>query len=150
VVNIGDSRTYRLDPTGLNQLSVDHSLVQEMISSGVLDEETARGVPFRNVLKRAVLGDTEYPADVSRVPINEGDRILVCSDGVSSVVEDPTISEVLTTIQDPAEAAQALVDAAKSAGGHDDATAVVVDATAVDVDATTRPVWRAPDVRQQT
>lgn len=131
VVNLGDSRTYRLDATGLHQISVDHSIAQKLIDSGVVSESAPRQMPLRNMLSRAVLGETEHSPDVWRLPIEFGDRMLICSDGLWSVVDDSTIQWVLQSTRDPQAAADALVDTATQAGGSDDVTALVVDAVAI-------------------
>jgi len=81
VVNIGDSRTYRLNSDGLRQLSTDHSVVQQLIDRGAIDPSAAQSHPHRNVLTRALRPDIEYSADVWRLPMIAADRILVCSDG---------------------------------------------------------------------
>jgi protein phosphatase len=130
VVNVGDSRTYRLDAAGLHQISVDHSVAQKLIDSGVVSQSAPRQMPLRNMLSRAVFGEIEHSPDVWRLPIESGDRMLVCSDGLWSAVDDSTIRRVLQTMRDPQAAADALVDTATHAGGSDDVTVVVVDAAA--------------------
>jgi serine/threonine protein phosphatase PrpC len=130
VVNLGDSRTYRLDAAGLHQISVDHSIAQKLIDSGVVSQSAPRPMPLRNMLSRAVFGEIEHSPDVWRLPIEFGDRMLVCSDGLWSAVDDSTIRRVLQTMRDPQAAADALVDTATHAGGSDDVTVVVVDAAA--------------------
>jgi serine/threonine protein phosphatase PrpC len=129
-VNIGDSRTYRLDSSGLAQLSVDHSLAQELIFRGVASASAAP-VPLSHLLTRAVLADVAHRPDIDFVPIAVGDRILVCSDGVTGQLDDPTIARVLGSIDDPLGAAKQLVDMVVDAAGPDDATALVIDASAV-------------------
>ena len=131
VVNLGDSRTYRLDAAGLHQISVDHSVAQKLIDSGVVSQSAPRQMPLRNMLSRAVFGEVEHSPDVWRLPIEFGDRMLVCSDGLWSAVDDSTIRRVLQTKRDPQAAADALVDTATHAGGSDDVTVVVVDAAAI-------------------
>jgi serine/threonine protein phosphatase PrpC len=128
VVNLGDSRTYRLDAAGLHQISVDHSVAQNLIDSGVVSGTGPRPMPLRNMLSRAVFGEIEHSPDVWRLPIEPGDRMLVCSDGLWSVVDDPTIRRVLESVRDPQAAADALVDTATRAGSTDDVTVVVIDA----------------------
>lgn len=132
VVNIGDSRTYCLDADGFRQISVDHSLVQQLIDAGVLVPSAARSHPSRSVVTRALLAETEHWVDVWPVPMIVGDRILVCSDGLTSEVDDESIAAILRAISDPQLAANALVQAALEAGGHDNVTVLVVDAVAVD------------------
>lgn len=132
VVNIGDSRTYRLDSGGLRQISVDHSVAQTMIDTGALPASGARGsVPFGNVLTRAVMADTDHAPDMWQLPMSPGDRILVCSDGVTGTVDDATIARILGDVRDPLAAAGELVNIALEAGGRDDATALVIDAVAI-------------------
>ncbi|MFL6083280.1 MAG: protein phosphatase 2C domain-containing protein [Mycobacterium sp.] len=131
IVNIGDSRTYRLNSDGLQQLSIDHSIVQELIDMHAIDPSEARSHPTRNVLTRALRADIEYPADVWGLPIIAGDRILVCSDGLTREVDDGFISRVLRAIPDPLAAANQLVKAAVDAGGHDNVTVLIIDATEV-------------------
>jgi PPM family protein phosphatase len=132
VVNLGDSRTYRLNDAGLHQISVDHSIGQKLIDEGVIASAGSGRIPLQNILNRALVGSVAHSPDVWRLPINVGDRIMVCSDGVSSAVDDSTLRNVLETVRDPQAAAEALVESATRAGGRDDVTAVVVDAVAVE------------------
>jgi PPM family protein phosphatase len=134
VVNIGDSRTYRLNADGLRQLSIDHSIVQELIERDAIEPSAAHSHPSRNVLTRALRADIEYGADLWRVPMIAGDRILVCSDGLTKEVDDRFIASILRAILDPQAAANHLVKAAVDAGGHDNVTVLVVDATEVGPD----------------
>jgi PPM family protein phosphatase len=131
VVNIGDSRTYRLNADGLRQLTIDHSIVQELLDMGAIDPSAAQSHPSRNVLTRALRADIEYSADLWRLPMIAGDRILVCSDGLTREVDDQFIESVLRAIPDPQAAANHLVKAAVNAGGHDNVTVLVIDATEV-------------------
>jgi len=132
VVNIGDSRTYRLSGAELRQLTVDHSILQKLIDSGVIaDDGQKQQAPIRNMLTRALFGEKEHSPDVWQLPIRPADRMLVCSDGLSSTVEDSTMRRILRTVRDPQAAANTLVDAATNAGARDDVTVVVVDAVAI-------------------
>ncbi|MFH5208436.1 PP2C family protein-serine/threonine phosphatase [Antrihabitans spumae] len=128
VVNIGDSRTYKLDSDGFKQVTVDHSAVQELIDSGEIDPATANFHPIRNIVTRALLPNTEYPADVWLLPMIAGDRIMVCSDGLTREVDDNGIATVLREVADPQAAADQLVRDAVAAGGHDNVTVLIVDA----------------------
>lgn len=128
VANIGDSRTYRLDRNGLTQLTEDHTMVGALINRGAVTVEQARKFVLRHVLTRAIQAHTDDEPDVQRIPIRRGDRILVCSDGVSGELDDDAIAHVLRTVRDPQAAADELVRAVVAAGGSDDATALVVDA----------------------
>jgi protein phosphatase len=131
VVNIGDSRTYRLDLDDFRQLTIDHTVVQELIDAGAIASSAAASYPARNLLTRALLGATEHPADVSVLAMRAGDRILVCSDGLTRELDDGLIADVLRTTPEPHLAAESLITAAIGGGGHDDLTALVVDVRAI-------------------
>lgn len=158
-LNIGDSRTYRLADGELEQISVDHSVVQELIESGELSPEDAVSDRRRNIITRAIGASSTGDADYWMFPAELGDRILVCSDGLTSELPDDRIREVLHTTPDPQEAADVLVAEAVSAGGRDNITVVVVDAVSVasrpgtlletdtDIDMDTRPREAAGGVR---
>lgn len=143
VVNVGDSRTYRYAGGKLEQISVDHSLVQEMIDAGELSIEEAAGHQSRNVVTRALGAGIVSDADFWMIPAAVGDRMLVCSDGLTGELSDAQIERVLAEGSTPRRTAQALVDAANAHGGRDNVTVVIVDAVAVsradDVDGDTIP-----------
>lgn len=128
VFNIGDSRTYRYRDGDLAQLTVDHSRYQELLDEGWDADDAAARSP-RNVITRAVGGGlTELPpADVWLLPAVAGDRILLCSDGLTNELTDAEISRVLLAHPDAALAAEQLVAAAVEAGGRDNVTVVLVD-----------------------
>ena len=128
VVNIGDSRTYRLDSSGFRQISMDHTIAQELINTGRIAPAVANSIPMRNVLTRALLAAIEHPADMWLLPMIAGDRVLVCSDGLTREVDDRTIATVLRAASDPQAAANELARMAVDAGGHDNVTVLVVDA----------------------
>ena len=130
-VNIGDSRTYRLSEGALEQITVDHSVVQELIDAGRLGADDARRDRRRNIITRALGGGSTGEADYWMLPAEAGDRILVCSDGLTSEVDDATISQVLSVHNDPQDAADQLIELALQGGGRDNITAVVVDAAQV-------------------
>ncbi|MET0811461.1 MAG: protein phosphatase 2C domain-containing protein [Microbacterium sp.] len=130
-VNIGDSRTYRLAGGELEQISVDHSVVQELIEAGELSIEQAATDRRRNIITRAIGASSTGDADYWLFPAELGDRILVCSDGLTSDVPDARIREVLASAVDPQAAADLLVAEAVDAGGRDNITVVVVDAVSV-------------------
>lgn len=131
VLNIGDSRTYRLAGRRLEQLSVDHSVVQEMVAEGQITRDEARTHRDRNIITRAIGAGSASDADFWLLPAAEGDRIVVCSDGLSSEVDDALIAEIVSREVEPQAAADALVAAALAHGGKDNVTVIVVDATAV-------------------
>ncbi|WP_353114777.1 protein phosphatase 2C domain-containing protein [Microbacterium sp.] len=150
-LNIGDSRTYRLAGGELEQISVDHSVVQELIESGELSPEQAVHDRRRNIITRAIGASSTGDADYWLFPAELGDRMLVCSDGLPVEVPEQRIFEVLMTEPDPQTAADVLVEEAVAAGGRDNITVVVVDAVSVasrpgtpttsdeEIDADTRP-----------
>lgn len=148
VVNVGDSRTYHLSGGRLEQVSVDHSEVQEMVDAGLLTPSEALTHPRRHVVTRALGSRGEPQADFWYVPIHRHDRILVCSDGLTGELSDERITEVLLENPDPQGAAERLVHEAIVAGGRDNITVVVVDATGVSDDTSggsTAPRERAPE-----
>jgi protein phosphatase len=127
VFNVGDSRVYRFADGQLAQLTTDHNELAELVASGDVTPEEAVGHPLGNVLTRA-LGIAPCPEpDLLVFPPTPGERFLLCSDGLTLEVHDTEIAEILATRDDPAEAAQALVDRAVEAGGRDNVTAVVLD-----------------------
>jgi protein phosphatase len=127
VVNVGDSRVYQLQEGSLHQLTVDHSLVAELVAEGRLAEEEAEFHPHRHVLTRALGVDPEVEVDLVVLDVTAGDRILLCSDGLSREVSDLQLASVLRRLADPGEAARELVTEARLRGGNDNITVVVVD-----------------------
>ncbi|HEY3574937.1 MAG TPA: protein phosphatase 2C domain-containing protein [Arthrobacter sp.] len=128
VMNIGDSRTYRLSQGRLAQVSVDHSEVQELVESGEITAEEAAVHPRRHVVTRALGAGDETEADYWLLPIEEGDRVMVCSDGLNGELTDAQMMEILSTVEDPQEAVDALIQAALRRGGRDNITVIVIDA----------------------
>ena len=127
LANLGDSRIYAVSGGELRQVSVDHSVVQELVDSGEITATEAHEHPERHVITRALGGPRLEPADFFVLPVTEVERLLLCSDGVSGLVDDDQIAAILTETSDPRDAADRLVAAALHAGGDDNATAVVVD-----------------------
>lgn len=130
VFNVGDSRVYRFAAGVLTQITVDHSLVQEMVDDGVLTRAEAARHPERHVITRAIGTGHPVSADYWLLPVRMGDRMLVCSDGLTDVLDDAQIAVVLGSCEDPQIAAELLVDGAVEAGSRDNVTAVIVDAAA--------------------
>jgi protein phosphatase len=125
--HVGDSRAYLLREGELSQITDDHSLVEEMVRGGELTPEQAESHPQRSIITRALGIDPEVDVDVYPVQLHAGDRVLLCSDGLTTMVRSDVIAEILARESDPKRAAQLLVDAANDAGGEDNVTAVVVD-----------------------
>ena len=130
-MNLGDSRIYRLAGETLEQISVDHSVVQELVDSGRITPEQARRDNRRNVITRAMGAGSVGEADYWVLPAAAGDRFLLCTDGLSNDVPEERLREVLMTVPQPGQAALSLVHDALAASGRDNITAVVVDALGV-------------------
>jgi PPM family protein phosphatase len=127
LANVGDSRTYRFNAGTLTQLSVDHSVAEELVAQGALSEAEAAIHPKRHILTRALGITTQVEVDLWQVVPVEGDRYLLCSDGLSNEVIPDVLASVLSSVRDPQEAAETLVHLANDSGGSDNITAVVVD-----------------------
>jgi serine/threonine protein phosphatase PrpC len=126
LVHVGDSRAYRLRGGQLEQLTRDHSFVAEQVRQGRMTEEEAGHSGLQNVLVRALGVGAEVEADVTDELALDDDIILLCSDGLTRELTDAQITAVLGECEDPKEAADRLVDAAKEAGGGDNITVVVL------------------------
>src|SRR4051794_33421060 len=127
MANIGDSRTYLLRDGELTQLSRDDSLVQDLVDAGHLTYEQARRHPARNVVMHALDGDPERRATTQLIPARSGDRLLLCSDGLSDIVEHAALLTLLSECRDPNECADALVNLALEQGARDNVSAIVAD-----------------------
>ena len=127
IVNVGDSRAYRLSGGDLDQISDDHSLVGELYREGRLTADEARAHPQKNIVTRAVGIDRYVVVDEFQVLPQTGDRYLLCSDGLTDELTEGDIASVLRTIDDPGAAAEDLVRRANEAGGRDNTTVIVVD-----------------------
>ncbi|MGW3723948.1 MerR family transcriptional regulator [Streptomyces sp. NPDC000851] len=127
LVHIGDSRAYLLRDGGLFRITHDHTMVQSMIDEGRLTPEEAASHPDRALLLKSLTGTTPASPDLHLHDTHPGDRFLLCSDGLSTVVPDARIRQVLTAPSSPDEAVRALVDAANAAGGPDNVSCVVAD-----------------------
>ncbi|MFT4043489.1 MAG: protein phosphatase 2C domain-containing protein [Gordonia sp. (in: high G+C Gram-positive bacteria)] len=132
ILNIGDSRTYRYQNGTLNQLTRDHSQVQEFVDAGVITPEEARIDPRRNVITRALgAGMIEPVADYFTTVALPGDVLLICSDGLTGELPDEEIAGILASAHDSRDAADALVNAALALGAHDNVTVIVITVTDV-------------------
>ena len=126
VFNVGDSRVYRQRDGVLEQLSHDHSFAQELVDAGSMAKEDVNAYRGRNVITRAV-GSDDSPADITLWAMQSAERVLVCSDGLTTEVTDASIARLLGAHPDPQEAADELVARAILNGGRDNVTAVVID-----------------------
>jgi len=127
VAHVGDSRAYRLRGGELERLTEDHTLVARMVREGRIRPEDAERHPQRSIITRALGVDPEISVDLTTVELGEGDRLLLCSDGLTSMIAEHDISDVLTREQDAQAAADSLVDLANDAGGEDNVTVVIID-----------------------
>ena len=127
VGHVGDSRAYLLRDGELHQLTHDHTLVQSLIDEGRLTADEAVGHPRRSVLVRTLQEGSPAEPDLFTVEGRVGDRFLVCSDGVTAVLDDDEIHEVLADVVEPADAVDRLIALANEGGGPDNITCVVAD-----------------------
>jgi PPM family protein phosphatase len=127
VFNIGDSRVYKLRGRTFEQVTVDHSVVQELVDSGAISREQAESHPDSNVITRAI-GFNEIPApDFWLIPVTEGLRLMICSDGLTKELSDDDMRAHMVAGLPARETARALVEAALGRGGRDNVTVIVVD-----------------------
>jgi PPM family protein phosphatase len=134
LVNLGDSRIYRFVDGQLEQVSVDHSLVQELVDEGSITREEMGTHPARHVVTRALGGPDRADADYFLLPLPRAERILLCSDGITEMIDDQAVATIVGDAVDPRDAADRLVAEAVRAGGRDNATAVVVDVMGLESD----------------
>ncbi len=127
--HMGDSRTYRFRNGSLKQLTRDHSLVQDQLDRGLISAEEARHHSMRNVVLRAVGVDPAPALDTLRGPVQPGDLFLLCSDGLTDMVTDDAIADVLATARPLETLADRLIEIAKQAGGRDNVTVVLAKIT---------------------
>ena len=127
VFNVGDSRVYRLAGGELEQISVDHSVVQDLLDRGEIDPAQAAAHPHRHVITRAIETRAMPMPDYWLIPAGRADRLLICTDGLTTELTDDDLAAVLRQVTDPQEAAEQLVSRALAAGGRDNISAVVVD-----------------------
>ncbi len=125
IVNVGDSRCYLLRGGELKQLTLDHSVVQTLVNNGSITPEQARTHPRKNLITRAVGIEDKVESDPYHFDRQEGDVILLCSDGLSNVVDGTSLAELLTCHPDPEECCRALLARAVEQGAPDNVTAVV-------------------------
>ena len=127
LANVGDSRTYLFRHGRLRRVTIDHSYVQELVSTGHITDDEARTHPRRNIITRALGIEPDVKVDWWTLPLVRGDRFLLCSDGLVDEVADPDITRVLRDNTDPQTAVDLLIAMANAAGGRDNVTVIVVD-----------------------
>lgn len=130
--HVGDSRAYLLHNGTLHRATDDHSLVEELVREGRLTPEQAEAHPQRSIVTRALGVDDEVDVDLYTLDITAGDRVVLCSDGLTTMVRERDIERLARTEADPQHLAEALVAAANTAGGEDNITVVVIDVLEAD------------------
>ena len=126
VANVGDSRAY-ICADVIQQISVDHSLVEEMVQMGGLDRNKARNHPDKNIITRAIGARNFVDVDLFRVRLEKEDTILLCSDGMSNMVDDDTMRDIIVSDGTLKERAHRLVDLANENGGRDNISVILVE-----------------------
>ena len=127
LVNIGDSRAYLFRGGFIRQLTEDHTYVNELVRAGTLTKAEARDHPKKNIITKALGALAEAEPDFFSLPAEEGDRVLLCTDGLSGELTDAEIARILAAESDPQACADALVSAANEMGGRDNITVIVID-----------------------
>lgn len=126
VAHVGDSRAYRLRDGQLAKLTADHSWVEEQLQRGIISEEEAKNHRWKNVITRALGNKLDVDVDVATHEMYDGDVYLLCSDGLSGMVEQDHMEELLTKYPDLEECADALISAANDAGGNDNISLILI------------------------
>ena len=127
IANVGDSRIYLFRPTGFRQISEDHSWVNEQLEKKLITPEDARVHPWRNVITRALGSRESVEVDIFIERVREGDQLLLCTDGLSGMLDDITLFEILTEAgTSPEDKSERLIEEAKRAGGSDNITHILI------------------------
>jgi len=127
VAHVGDSRAYLWHDSRLQLLTCDHSLVEAQVQAGVLDRDRSAGSADQNILLRVLGGAPEVDVDLHEVPVQPGDYLLLCSDGLTRMVPDAALAEVIARWRTPQRICDQLIDAANRNGGADNITVIVVE-----------------------
>jgi len=126
LVHVGDSRAYILDSEGIRQVTRDHSWVAEQVANGILTPDEARKHPFRNVITQALGNGGDLDVAVQEIRVKELDRLLLCSDGLSGMVQDSDIWNIVQNAQSLQGAARELIERARNNGGEDNITVIII------------------------
>lgn len=130
LAHVGDSRAYLLRDGRIARVTNDHSWVFEQVQAGMITEEEAERHPFRNVITRALGGASSVMPDASEVDLQPGDRVLLCSDGLSGMLSEADMTKIVAEAPDAETACRRLIEAANDRGGHDNITAIVIKVVA--------------------
>jgi len=126
LAHVGDSRAYILGPDGIRQVTRDHSWVAEQVANGILTPSEARVHPFRNVITQALGNGGELEVEVQEIALSESERLLLCSDGLSGMIGDKQIWDIVEHSDSVQSAVESLISVAREHGGEDNITAVLV------------------------
>jgi len=126
IAHVGDSRLYLVREGKITRLTSDHSWVNEQVQSGVIDSEQARNHPLRNVVTRALGGRPDLEVDVQRLEMQPGDRLLLCSDGLTTMLDDADILRIVLAGDGGVDQTDELIQAANESGGEDNTTAILL------------------------
>ncbi len=124
--HVGDSRTYLVRNQKISQITEDHSVVQQLVKAGAISEAEAEVHPYKNVITRCLGMQANVEPDTLEMVLEPGDRILMCSDGLSNMVSDSTMEQLINDSESPEETCQKLIDLANENGGTDNITAVLL------------------------
>ncbi len=126
LAHVGDSRAYILGSEGIRQVTRDHSWVAEQVANGVLTPSEARVHPFRNVITQALGNGGDLDVEVQELELSASDRLLLCSDGLSGMIADKQIWEIVSTSKNLQSAVESLISVAREHGGDDNITVILV------------------------
>lgn len=127
VANVGDSRLYIMNHEAITQITRDHSLVEEMVRMGEMDKADARNHPDKNIITRAIGVLPDVTADFFEVEVKAGDTVLLCTDGLTNMIDDEDIKRIVLGQRDIVEKAEKLVETANENGGKDNITVVLIE-----------------------
>lgn len=127
IAHVGDSRAYLITSNKIQQITTDHSLVERLVATGQITAEEARYHPQRNVIYRTIGDKANIEVDMNTLTLNEGDILLLCSDGLSGMVTDEDMMRIIKNAPSPQAACDRLIDAANAAGGEDNITVVIIE-----------------------
>ena len=127
VANVGDSRLYVVNESGITQITADHSLVEELVRCGKIDRSEARNHPDKNKITRAVGVFPKVDVDFFETKVTAGDTVLLCTDGLTNMVDDDEIKRIILSQRDIVEKTQTLVETANRNGGTDNITALLIE-----------------------
>ncbi|WLT33143.1 Stp1/IreP family PP2C-type Ser/Thr phosphatase [Geothrix sp. PMB-07] len=126
LAHVGDSRAYLLDREGIRQVTRDHSWVAEQVANGILTPSEARVHPFRNVITQALGNGGDLDVEIQTLELSKSERLLLCSDGLSGMIGDKQIWDIVAQAKDIQQAVESLISKAREHGGEDNITAVLV------------------------